>query len=140
MKILFLNLLVCSFASTAFSQNSITALPDTLPRTMKAMNADLKQISLQANQVSKNSSSAVLADDFTSLVLHAKMFVPDSVRSLPKAQQPAAKARFDQRLSNVAKLGKELADAFRASRNTVAVSILKQLSQEKKEGHQEFNP
>ena len=68
------------------------------------------------------------------------MFVPDTVRSLPKAQQPAAKARFDQRLSNVAKLGKELADAFRASKNTVAVSILKQLSQEKKEGHQEFNP
>ena len=104
------------------------------------MNTDLKKISTQVNNVQKNPSSALLADDFTGLVLHAKTFTPDSVRSLPRAQQPAAKARFDQRLTNVAKLGKELGDAFRANKNSVAVGILRQLSQEKREGHSEFNP
>ena len=140
MKMLFINFLICSFVSVGFGQTFVNVVPNTLPKTMRAMSTDLKKISSQVHNVKKNPSSAMLADDFTGLVLHAKTFTPDSIRSLPRSQQPAAKSRFDQRLNNVAQLGRDLGSAFRANSNSVAVTILRRLNQAMKDGHAEFRP
>jgi hypothetical protein len=121
----------------AFAQTP-EALPSRLSSTMKAMSNALKTVSAQAANPQKNAESAVLADNFVKLVLHAKDFTPDSVATLPSNQRPDAKAHYDKMLDQTAEVGKNLATAFRANDNAQAAELLKQLLQAKKEGHDHF--
>ena len=64
-----------------------------LADTMKAMNSDLKAISAQVGDASKNQNSAALADDFAKVAATAKTFVADSIAQAPAAQQAAPACR-----------------------------------------------
>jgi hypothetical protein len=115
------------------------ALPNTLALTMDGMSADLKAVTAQVNNAQANANSAALSDEFVQLVGHAKSFVPSLITALPADQQAAAKAQYDKMLDQTAQLGAQLAGAFRANDNAKANVLLKQLSQAKHDGHDEFN-
>lgn len=122
----------------ANAQTPATDLPASLGKTMKAMSTDLKAIAAQVSDATKNENSAVLADQFVALTLHAKDFSVDSIRDMPADQQTAAKAQYDKMLEQTAITGQQLAAAFRAGDNVLAANLLKQLSQDKKDGHDKF--
>ncbi|MBC7464754.1 MAG: hypothetical protein H7256_02075 [Bdellovibrio sp.] len=126
------------FSLTTFAQTAAPVLPASLGKTMKAMSTNLKAIVAQATEATKNESSAKLADDFVTLTLHAKDFAVDSIQALPAEQQAAAKAEYDKMLEQTAITGQQLAAAFRANDNVLAANLLKQLSQDKKDGHDKF--
>ena len=112
--------------------------PSTLSETMKAMDADLKTLAAQSNDVTRNPQSAALSEHFTWLVLHAKNFTPDSIAALPANEQSAAKADFDKMLQEASQMGVDLATAFRQNNNSVANNILKNLKLAKREGHDKY--
>ena len=135
------NLIVSGILSLSFSfamAQAGGALPVSLAKTMKAMSTDLKTVSAQVGDAQANANSALLADQFVTLVLHAKDFVPDSIASLPANQQAAATEIYDKMLDQTADLGKQLAAAFRANDNALAQSLLSQLSKAKSDGHDQF--
>ena len=110
----------------------------TLQSTMKEMNADLKAIVAQIDDVSKNASSTVMAEHFVSLVERAKTFVPDSVASVPEDRRQARVDLYLQMLDGTSKLGQALIECFRADDNERARKVLKELGAAKTEGHGEF--
>ena len=109
-----------------------------LADTMKAMNSDLKAISAQVGDASKNQSSAALADDFTQVTATAKTFVADTIAQAPAAQQAEMKAQFDSLIDESVSLGTQLAAALRAGDNAQAKAILTQLAALKSQGHDQF--
>lgn len=115
-----------------------TELPKSLGSTMKSMNSQLNQISLQMSDAKTNDSSAAMADQFVVLTLHAKNFVAETILALPAEQQAAAKAEYDLMLDQTASLGTKLAEAFRANDSVLAKDILAQLKSAKKDGHTKF--
>lgn len=125
-------------ASLAWADGSSPALPATLGKTMKAMSANLKTITAQATDTQKNENSAVLADEFVQLTLHAKDFTPEMISSAPADQQPEMEVHYDKMLDQTAELGRQLAASFRANDNAKASSLLNQLVAAKKSGHSEF--
>lgn len=129
--------LILSMSSLVFA-GSVDALPTSLKETMKGMGSTLKTISMQISDSAKNPSSAALADQFARLVTHAKNFTPDIIESLPASERAAKKADYDKKLDQVVKLAEQLAAAFRANNNSQAAQILQDLSQSKREGHEEF--
>ena len=109
-----------------------------LADTMKAMNSDLKAISAQVGDASKNQSSAALADDFAQVAATAKTFVADTIAQAPAAQQAQMKAQFDSLIDESVSLGTQLAAALRAGDNAQAKAILTQLAALKSQGHDQF--
>jgi len=109
-----------------------------LADTMKAMNSDLKAISAQVGDASKNQSSAALADDFAQVTATAKTFVADTIAQAPAAQQAEMKAQFDSLIDESVSLGTQLAAALRAGDNAQAKAILTQLAALKSQGHDQF--
>lgn len=109
-----------------------------LADTMKAMNSDLKAISAQVGDASKNQSSAALADDFAQVAATAKTFVADTIAQAPAAQQAEMKAQFDSLIDESVSLGTQLAAALRAGDNAQAKAILTQLAALKSQGHDQF--
>ena len=109
-----------------------------LADTMKAMNGDLKAISAQVGDASKNQSSAALADDFAKVAETAKTFIADSIAQAPAAQQAQMKAQYDALIDQSVTLGTQLAAALRAGDNAQAKAILTQLAALKSQGHDQF--
>ena len=109
-----------------------------LADTMKAMNSDLKAISAQVGDASKNQSSAALADDFAQVAATAKTFVADTIAQAPAAQQAQMKAQFDSLIDESVSLGTQLAAALLAGDNAQAKAILTQLAALKSKGHDQF--
>lgn len=126
------------FVLTMFFSISLMALPGSLGRTMKAMSADLKAISTNVAAGTLDETTALLADDLASLFEHSKDFSPDAIDSMPASQQAAAKAEYNKMLDQGATMGRQLAVAIRAQNIDLARTILNQLSQLKKDGHDEF--
>lgn len=114
------------------------ALPATLKDNMKSMADKLKTIAAQSADPGQNEDSAKVSDDFVALVENAKTFVPPKVEKLPANEQPAQIQEYNRNLDIVIDLGKQMAAAFRANNNAKAQSILSQLADAKKQGHQKF--
>ena len=125
-------------ASLVWADGSSSELPASLGKTMKAMSANLKTITSQATDAQSNQNSAILADEFVALTLHAKDFTPDTIQEAPADQQPELQAHYKKMLDETAELGRQLAAAFRAGDNTKAAALLNQLVTAKKSGHSEF--
>ncbi len=136
MKKMVVSFVLVMASLTAFGQ--IESAADDLASTMRKMSNDLKAIASQMDQPASNSQSAMLADDFVKAVKQAKAFVPDSVASLPKAEQAARLVVYTGMLDKAASLGTQLATALRANDSAQAHDLLSQLSQAKKGGHSEF--
>ena len=121
------------------SSTTAPALPSSLQDTMKAMNKALKQIILQSNDSAQDQSSALLAEQFTTLVVNAKKFMPDSIAKMPADQQAAAAAQYAQLLDQVAADGAELSKAFLANDNTKVQQLLASLHALATQGHGIFD-
>lgn len=120
------------------AQMAPDASASSLASAMKSMSAHLKKIVAQAKDPSKNASSAQLSDELVKLVELSRTFVPDTVSSLPKAQQPERLALYQKMIDDTALRAHALGDAFRADDNAKAVDLLRQLADDKKTGHDEF--
>ncbi|MGZ3791430.1 MAG: hypothetical protein ACXVCP_03715 [Bdellovibrio sp.] len=127
-----------SSTSSAFAQSGAEALPATLPATMSAMSKCMKTVAAQANDPKMNANSADLVDQFITLTLHSKEFVPKNISALPADQQAVSKAEYFKMLDKTADLGHQLAVALRANDNATAVTLLNLLVQAKKDGHSQF--
>ena len=110
----------------------------SLKSYMKTMSSKLKTIASQVSNPSKNSENETLSNEFIQTVEQAKNVLPSDINNLPPTQQVERKATYIKMMDQTVQLGKELALAFHNNDNAAANVILGKLSQEKKDGHNEF--
>lgn len=123
-----IQILVLMFSAMAFAQ----VQPSSLKSAMKEMSTTLKTITAQASDATKNQSSAALAAKFVQAAEQSKAFLPTS------ANDPASKAKYAEMMDQVIARGNELQMAFQSNDNTKATTLLNQLVQDKKDGHNQF--
>jgi hypothetical protein len=137
MKNLILDLITISLLAFSLSAHAEEP-PTALQTAMKKMNANLKTISLQVNDPSKNQNSIELTKDFVLAVKAAKLETPKLVHNMPVVQQDAAMAHYNERLDRVVAVGEKLIENLVRGDNAAANDNLKQLKDAKRDGHAEF--
>lgn len=105
----------------------------TLKSAMKVMGTNLKLISIQVKDPSKNASSLALAEEFLRSSEESRGLIPDT------AGTPDRKARYIEMIDQSSEQAKQLIDAFRNNDNQRAKLLVDGLLKSKKDGHNEFN-
>jgi hypothetical protein len=116
-------------ASFSFAQVAAEA---SLKTIMKEMSSKLRMIATQSTDPTKNASSEQITLELIKSVTAAKAVFPSS------ANDKNSQEKYLIMIEGVIASSTELAQAFHNNDNTKAADILRQLSQEKKDGHNEF--
>jgi hypothetical protein len=136
MKNLVFNVIVITIM--ALGLNLQAAEPTALQLAMQKMQLNLKSISLQIADPSKNESSALMTKEFLVGVKAARLETPPIVQNMPADRQDVALSHYRERLDQVIALGESLLVNLNNGDNQAASENLRQLSLAKRDGHSEF--
>lgn len=114
------------------------ALPADLKTTMKIVGNDVKTISTQINDATKNISSISLALEVAELLRHSKTFTPKTIADAPVSDRASLTVKYHQMIDDAVKVATDLSDAIRGNNPVLAKSLVDQLLQIKKDSHLEF--
>lgn len=135
MKKIFISCLfltLTGFAQTQPTTPATVVTFSTLKSAMKDMSSKLKAIAQKVNDPKLNAESEKLALDLVNSVTECKKFMPST------AGDQASKDLYLKMIDETIQMSKDLATAFHNNDNTKAISLLDQLSKEKKDGHNRF--
>jgi hypothetical protein len=118
---------------------SLSAQAD-LKAEMKQIGSLFKALNAQANDATQDADSAAKCDQLVQLFTQAKAETPDTVAALPADQQANAEANFQAGIQKEIDDATALAAAFRANDQGQITTLLADMLQTKKDGHQTFNP
>lgn len=108
----------------------------------------MKEIGLQFKDLFTTTQTAVTVDAAMAVKAHelglkieaAAAIMPDSIQTLPVADQPAAQVRYKDLMHQLAQKNVELEQAYIAGDKALALTILGQMNDLRKVGHTEFKP
>lgn len=138
------------FAAISFVENSVfaQAAPQdpsspqidakTLQQNMKDIGSTFKALATVANDPSQNATSAAQADKILASLQATLNQIPDSISTFPANEQDAALADYKRLIQNEIDLTTKLSASFKANDNATAVSLMTQMNDLKKEGHNKY--
>ncbi len=110
----------------------------TLKSTMKEMNTRVKTVAQQIDNSSLDTQSAALSDEVVQLADDSARFVPDIIAQAPPSDRAGMTEQYKKMLNQTHQLAADLAKAIRSGNKSAAKDLLKQLNENKKDGHTDF--
>jgi hypothetical protein len=135
-------LVLASFALFAASSANATALSTSalsLKGNMKQIKHLFKRVVAAVNDPSKNTQSAADAASLVALFSTVEDQVPDTISSLPAAEQPAALADYKSLIQKEVEAATALEHAFESGDNAAAALILKEMDDVRRDGHEKYS-
>ena len=131
MKTLITLIVLMSLSTQAQSLRSLKGI-------MSDMGSTLKSITMAIQSGNISPKTVADAETFVKQIIEAEAITPDTVLSLPRVDQDAAKAKYDQEMKAMEKNATDLANALKVGNVDQAKQILVQLGADKKQGHKDF--
>lgn len=105
---------------------------------MKELGSIFKALGPQASDATKNADSALKAARMNELFKLSLKETPESIASMPAAQQTAALNQYQEWIQKEIDLSAELKLAFEANDNAKALKVMNEMNSVRKQGHTEF--
>lgn len=128
-----------STLTLAFVLSTAHANPASLEDNMKHIKTLFKGISASVKDPSKNAQSAADAATIANLFTVVEGQVPDSILDLPANEQKAALDDFKSMIQQEVDFSIALEKAFESGDNAKAASLLQQMDDLRKEGHEKYS-
>lgn len=111
----------------------------SLKSIMKGIGTQFKLLQAQVDDSTKNADSVKMAETMIVGLTDARALIPDSISSLPDAEQSARKDLYYKMMDQTMDLVKQVIAALKANDNQKATQLVAQVLQAKKDSHSEFN-
>jgi hypothetical protein len=105
---------------------------------MKHIKQLFKGISATVSDPAKNAQNAADAASIANIFATVEDQVPDSISSLPAGEQAAALADYKDMIRREVDFATSLEKAFETNNNSLASSILQQMDDLRKDGHEKY--